>query len=364
MAAEALLETDTAALWQEYRRTRDVGIRNSLVLQNLGLVYRLANQHAPLAGDSLEDLIQEGCLGLIRAVERFEPGYGVQFSTYAYPVISGAIKNYLRARRRLLGRRGAGGEQAEWARQGAGTAIPRVEELVAPEEFEFLPEAAEEDFADAVVTRLLTGDLLGRLPALERRIVTHFFYDDLTQREIARLIARSNSRVCRLLRRALDRLRTVLVEVQLEEKRIVGPPEPGMLGTGSVVDIETGLFGPAHLRRCLSREIERAHSLGAPLSLALLRPSEALGEDRTRLLIQIARCVYRKVRVLDHVFRAGVEELALIFSLPASDAARICARLERDRLPVQVNHAVRSFPQDASSASGLLAAANADLGES
>jgi RNA polymerase sigma factor (sigma-70 family) len=363
MAAEVLLETDTVALWQEYHRTRDVGMRNSLVLQNLGLVYRLANQHAPLAGDSLEDLIQEGCLGLIRAVERFEPGYGVRFSTYAYPVILGAIRNYLRSRRRLLGRREVRGEQAEGAGQGAGMPISGAEELVSPEEFEFLPNAAEEDFADQVVTRVLTGDLLGRLPAIERRIVTHFFYDDLSQREIARLIARSNSRVSRLLRRALERLRIVLVEVEREERRVVAPPEPDLLGAGSVVDIETGLFGPAHLRRCLTREIERADSLGAPLSLALLRPSEALGEDRPGLLLQTARYIYRKVRVLDHVFRAGLEELALIFSLPASDAARICERLERDRLPVQLHHAIRSFPHDAGSASGLLAAAQADLGQ-
>lgn len=359
MAAEALLDTDTAALWQEYRQTRDVGIRNSLVLQNLGLVYRLANQHAPLAGDALEDLIQEGCLGLIRAVERFRPEHGVQFSTYAYPVISGAIKNYLRARRRLLGRRRVRGEQVE----GVGAAIPTVEELVAPEEFEFLPEAAEGDFSDQVVTRLLTGELLGRLPALERRIVRHFFYDDLSQREIARLVARSNSRVSRLLRRALERLRAVLSEVQLEERRIAAPPRPQLVGPGSVVDMETGLFGPGQLRRCLTREIERASSLGAPLSLALLSPREALGEDRPRRLLETARYIYRKVRVLDHVFRAGAEELALIFSLPAAEAGRICERLEREGGPVRLGYAVSSFPKDGSSASGLLAAAQAGLDE-
>ncbi len=362
MAAASLAERDTVALWDEYHRTRDVGIRNSLVLQNLGLVYRLANQHAPLAGDSLEDMIQEGSLGLIRAVERFDPGYGVRFSTYAYPVISGAIKNYLRSRLRLLGRRDGSGEPAEGVIGEAGGAIPTLEELVAPEQMELLAEVVEESFADQVVSRLLTGELLGRLPAVERRIVTHFFYDDLTQREIARRVARSNSRVCRLLRSALERLRGVLVEVQREENLLAGGPEPQALRAASAVDMETGLFGPAHFRRCLAREIRRADALGGPVSLALLRPSGAPEQDPARVLTETARHVYRKVRVLDHVFRAGREELALIFSLPGSAAARICERLEPDGQAVRLEHAIGRFPEDARSASGLVAAAQAELG--
>jgi RNA polymerase sigma factor (sigma-70 family) len=359
MAAATLIERDTVALWDEYHRTRDVGIRNSLVLRNLGLVYRLANQHAPLAGDFLEDMIQEGSLGLIRAVERFDPGYGVQFSTYAYPVISGAIKNYLRSRRRLLGRRHVGGEGASLE---LGGPIPTAEELLAPEQMELLVQAAEEDFADGVVERLLTGDLLGRLPAMEQRIVAHFFYDDLTQREIARLMARSNSRVCRLLRRALERLREVLVEVQREERAVGAAPEPQLLHAASAVDMETGLFGPGHFRRCLAREIRRADALGAPLSLALLRPREAAEGDAARVLVAAARHIYRNVRVLDHVFRAGREELALIFSLPGTAAARICERIQQDGLPIRLDHAIGSFPGDARSVPGLVAAAQAGFG--
>ena len=363
MAAEALLERDTVALWREYDRTRDVAIRNSLVLQNLGLVYRLANQHAPLAAESLEDLVQEGCLGLIRAVERFQPEYGVQFSTYAYPVISGAIKNYLRSRRRLLGKMGARNPQAEDATAESGPPIQTGEELVAPGDLEFLADATEEDLADRVLTRLSTKALLARLPPVERRIVTHFFYDDLSQREIGRRLARSNSRISRLLRRALGRLRTVLVEVQREEMPALAASQPYLFRVASPMDIETGLFGPAYLRRCLTREIERARSLGAPLSLALLRPSRTPGQDTPRVLMQTARYIYRNVRVLDHVFRAGREDLALIFSLPATEAARICKRLQQNGLAVRLHHAIRSFPQDAGSASDLLAGARADLGQ-
>ena len=364
MAAEVLTETDSVALWHEYVRTRDVTMRNDLVLQHLGLVYRLANQHAPLASDSVQDLIQEGCLGLIRAVERFRPDYGVQFSTYAYPVISGAIKNYLRYRRRLLGKQTAYrlDDESRPDSENSGLLPPTGEELVAPGDIEAFAQAVDQDFPDQVIARLVTDDLLSRLPAIEQRIVTHFFYDDLTQREIGRLVARSNSRVCRLLRRALERLRLVLVRIQREERHVTAATGPPLLQAAFVVDVETGLFGPAHLRRSLGRELARARALGAPLSLAMLRPRGPQGEVTPRLLVETARHIYRRVRVLDHVFRAGPHELALVFSLPAREAASICGRLGADEASVTVDYAIRSFPEDGDSLSGLLAAARAGLG--
>ena len=128
------------------------------------------------------------------------------------------------------------------------------------------------------------------------------------------------------------------------------------------MDMETGLFGPGHFRRCLAREIRRADALAAPLSLALLRPSEAVEGDAAGVLVAGARHIYRNVRVLDHVFRAGRAELALIFSLPGSAAARICQRIQQDGLPVRFDHAIGSFPEDARSVAGLVAAAQAGLG--
>jgi RNA polymerase sigma factor (sigma-70 family) len=363
MAAEALLQEESAVLWREYRRSGDVAIRNTLVLRHMGLVYQIANRYAALARDVHEDLIQEGCLGLIRAIERFRPEYGVQFSTYAYPVISGTIKNHLRERRRLLGqsrpRPAEGQEAALWR---PGSAFREGEELVSPEALEALPEQVEEDFSDQVVERMLAHSLLGRLPALERQIVKHFFYDDLTQREVARVVARSTSRISRLLRRALERIRASLVDIQREEGRLITPmggrPE---IATASVVDVETGLFGPEHLRRSLQREMGRAQTLGAPLSLALVRPDGASGPVTPDILSQAAKRIYQLVRVLDHVFRAGPGELGLIFSLPQREAVMVCRRFENGASATKLQFAIATFPQDATSASGLLAAAKARL---
>ena len=361
---ESLLEQNSVAVWQEYRRTRDVEIRNSLVLQHMGLVYRLANRYAGLARDSLDDLVQEGCLGLIRAVERFRPEFGLQFSTYAYPVISGSIKNYLRSRRRLLG-------QSPWERgktdddeasDSSRPTLRRGEELFAPADLEQLTGAVTEDFTRDVIERLLTGALLERLPLLERRILQHFFYDDLTQREVAREVARSTSRISRLMRRALERVRLLLLSVEQEDVRLVIPASPSQdLMIPSVVDADTGLFSPAHLHRCLRREIKRARAFEAPLTVALLRPESGGAPVTPKALSRMAGRIYQQVRVLDHVFRAGPQELALVFSLPAAEAAQVCERFHDDKLTANLACAIAGYPRDGDSSAALLEVARRTL---
>lgn len=349
MAAESVVQDESVSLWEAYRRTGEVGARNALVLRHIGLVYQIANRYAALARDCHEDLIQEGCLGLIRAIERFRPEYGVQFSTYAYPVIQGTIRNYLRDRRRAARASGWG--------ELAPDALSPHEQLLAPDLVEGLTPADPRDFTERVLDRLLTQDLLDRLPSLERRIVTHFFYEDLTQREVARVTARSASRISRLLRRALERIRGLLAEVDAEEARLAWPTPSG-LQVVSVVDPETGLFGPQHLSRSLRRELARARALQAPLTLALLAPPldrQPMGPEQ---LAHLARAIYRQVRVLDHVFRAGEQELALILSLPPEAAASVCRRLLRQGPAdgaLQCGLAI--FPEDGQSVVGLLAAA-------
>jgi RNA polymerase sigma factor (sigma-70 family) len=299
-------------------------------------------------------MIQEGCLGLIRAIERFRPDYGVQFSTYAYPVISGTIKNYLRNRRRLLG-------MSRWVHEESEFSVPDThgaegEELLPPEVLETLA-GAEDDFTDGIVDRMLAKDLLGRLPALEQRIVQHFFYDNLTQREVARIVARSTSRISRILRQALEKIRGLLLDVQKEEDRLAAPGAPKLIVPG-LVDEETGLFGVQHLRRSLAREVARARAHGAPLTLVLIRPNGSEAPVTGDTLAASAKRIYQQVRVLDHVFRAGASELALIFSLPFREATLVCDRLQRSSPPDEaLDCALASLSGDASTARGLFEAA-------
>jgi len=87
-----------AALMAAYQHCRSTTNRNALIHANLPLVWRVARQESQRSGHSFEDLSQEGCLGLIKAVERFDPGRGHSLSTAAVPWIRGAIRHYLRDR--------------------------------------------------------------------------------------------------------------------------------------------------------------------------------------------------------------------------------------------------------------------------
>ena len=73
----------------------DLNARNTLVTNNMGLVYSVVKRFGGRGFES-EDLIQIGAIGLIRAAERFDMSYGVKFSTYAIPMIIGEIKRFIR----------------------------------------------------------------------------------------------------------------------------------------------------------------------------------------------------------------------------------------------------------------------------
>ena len=87
-----------AELLAAYGRCRSNANRNAVVNANLPLVWRLAREESQRSGHPFDDLVQVGCLGLIRAVERYEIQQGTTLSTAACPWIRGAMRHYLRDR--------------------------------------------------------------------------------------------------------------------------------------------------------------------------------------------------------------------------------------------------------------------------
>src|ERR671914_524697 len=90
---------DTQALWQEYRRTRDRKLRDRLILTYAPLVKYVAGRLGsglPAHVDD-DDLVSYGLLGLIGAIERFDPGRDIKFETYAIARIKGSIIDELRS---------------------------------------------------------------------------------------------------------------------------------------------------------------------------------------------------------------------------------------------------------------------------
>ncbi len=232
-------------LFRRWAEGRDRRARDELIKRYLPLAHRLARRYGN-AGEPHEDLFQIASLGLVKAVERFDPARGYAFTTFAVPTIVGELKRYFRdASWALHVDRGAKersrqiGEAQRELTTLTGRA-PTVQELA------HYTERSEEDILEGLqtasayealsldapagasdgdpVTRLETiGELDERLelvddattlfaaarhlPRRERQVLYLRFGEDLPQTEIARRIGISQMHVSRLLRNSLARLR-------------------------------------------------------------------------------------------------------------------------------------------------------------
>jgi RNA polymerase sigma-B factor len=230
--------------FEEYRRSHDRRLRDELVEEHAPLAQFLARRFAN-RGEPIDDLVQVALVGLLKAVERFDPGRGLQFSTFATPTILGELKRHFRDRgwavrvpRRVqelhlqLGRIVAtlGQEQGRSptpreVAQRAGVSEEEVLEAMEAGSLYRLVSldgpATREDEASELVAGLGDEDpefeqierraeldvMLGVLPDRERRIVELRFFDGLTQSEIAERVGVSQMHVSRLLARSLETLR-------------------------------------------------------------------------------------------------------------------------------------------------------------
>ncbi len=85
----------TRELFRQYKATGDPEVRDQLIVSHLNLVRFLASKFKN-RGEPLDDLIQVGTIGLIKAIDRFDPSRGLEFTTYATPTILGEIKRHFR----------------------------------------------------------------------------------------------------------------------------------------------------------------------------------------------------------------------------------------------------------------------------
>jgi len=89
-------------VFASYITTKDIKCRNKIVESNINLARKVAHKMKLVCNEPYEDLEQEGLLGLIKAVERFDPHTGNSFSSFAMPYISGKILQYLRDKGHLI----------------------------------------------------------------------------------------------------------------------------------------------------------------------------------------------------------------------------------------------------------------------
>ncbi|GAB4155287.1 MAG: RNA polymerase sigma factor SigF [Cyanobacteria bacterium J069] len=97
-ATQPSLRSHSMELLMAYQQNKSVSIRNQLVKLNAGLVRKIAHRVSHQCAEPYEDLEQIGYLGLIRAIERFNPSQGCAFSSFAVPYIRGEMLHFLRDR--------------------------------------------------------------------------------------------------------------------------------------------------------------------------------------------------------------------------------------------------------------------------
>lgn len=243
-------DQEARELFQAYLRTRDIEVRNRIVLLHRRLAGYFAQRFSALSGYTHDDLEQVALIGLISAVERYDPQIGGNFATFAGPTIVGVIKRYLRdhtwalkvprrlrefgvslrrVRERLEARLGRAPTVLELAAE-VGCSEERILEAM---ELEFVYQPVSLDstapgdesgtFAsswyslgaldpgiEAVDRRESVREAIAQLEEREQHIIYQRFFREASQTAVGASLQISQMHVSRLERRALARLREAL----------------------------------------------------------------------------------------------------------------------------------------------------------
>lgn len=245
--------------FRAYRATGDRGLRNEMIERYRGLAIHLAQKYAQRS-EPLDDLIQVAMIGVLKAVERFDPERGIAFASFAAPTITGELKRHFRDRtwsvhiprslhdqsnavraatEELATKLGRAPKPQEIATQ-IGSTVERVLEAqeVANARFSYSHPmlggstnetsnssgsvsagvsrgsaqafASDEGDFDRVDAKLTSKFLLDSLPTDESEILRRYFYGEESQQSIAEQLNISQMQVSRLIRSALRKLRTNL----------------------------------------------------------------------------------------------------------------------------------------------------------
>ncbi|NLI11598.1 FliA/WhiG family RNA polymerase sigma factor [Pelotomaculum propionicicum] len=240
-------------IWREYRNTKDANLKNEIVLAHLSLVKYLAGRLAVKlpAFVGQEDLESYGVFGLLEAVEKYNPDLGVTFKAYAYSRIRGAMIDEIRklnwiprtlwqkiqflntTRERLQKELGEQVPNATLAEAMGITvaelyklegqinllSLSSLDETVSVADGERVrwgdmihdPESPDPlDMIEKEESRRLLVQAIEELPDKDRTVLALYYQEELTLKEIGKVLDVSESRVCQLHTRALNRLRSKL----------------------------------------------------------------------------------------------------------------------------------------------------------
>ena len=210
----------------------DKAARDQLVMDNVGLIWSIVRRFSG-RGYEMEDLFQIGSIGLIKAIDKFDTGFEVKFSTYAVPMITGEIKRFLRDDGMIKVSRSIKelGFKVRAAREEMTYSLgrePTIEEIAARLETSreevaslyrptgngddntmFLMDRLEEENNDheELLNRMVLKELMEDLSDEQREIIVRRYFYNQTQTQIAGELGISQVQVSRLEKRILKEMR-------------------------------------------------------------------------------------------------------------------------------------------------------------
>ena len=236
-----LKSAETRALLEK-ARAGDTAAREKLISGNLRLVLSVVQKFAG-RGESMDDLFQVGCIGLIKAIDCFDLSQNVQFSTYGVPMIAGELRRFLRDHSALRVSRSMRdtaykvlqvrekltaetGREPDVETVAAALQIPRQEVVFALEAIcdpVSLYEPVYSDVGESATVmdqigdkqntdehwleQIALADAVKRLTPREKRILALRYYDGRTQMEVAKAVGISQAQVSRLEKTAIQQIK-------------------------------------------------------------------------------------------------------------------------------------------------------------
>jgi len=376
-------EQRTKRLLQRFADNGDISARDSLVEQFRPLVEKLARRFTP-TGIPVEDLVQEGYIGLLHAIDHFDSSKNVKFITYATHCVGGHLRHYLRDRGQFIKepawlqelrqriRRASDALVQSLGRQPTTSEIAEsvgltddVVQQVESTRYLFSVASLDETYedgsrslgeSDAVANASISGTetvnsfelpveekvvleaALVRLKELEQRVVYLFYYEDRTQTEIARELSISNNYVSHILKNSARKLQQMYRSEAVREAalqyeshclRMVASQNQRSASVNdiptTVVDPVTGLYSKNYFDARLDEELSRAIRHELQMSVIRVR----LGDDipEASLFVRAAQTVKQTVRKMDIVARTDTHEIAALLPHTGETKAVVIERL-------------------------------------
>lgn len=240
-------DMEKKALWEEYAQTRSAGIRESLIMEYAGLVKIVAGRMGMYLGYTVEydDLVGYGIFGLIDAIDKYELTKGVKFETYASLRIRGAILDQIRkmdwiprtirqkqkkletAMHDLEAKFGRAATNEELAEE-LELSVEELEELVNQATLsnlvsldEYLEQGSEvqveagnqqrfeqpEQVIERQELKRMLAEAIDSLTEKEQKVIAFYYFEELTLKEISKILEVSESRISQLHTKALRKMK-------------------------------------------------------------------------------------------------------------------------------------------------------------